>query len=95
VIADAHHATTTQVAIAWPLSHGKDILPIPGSKQIRSVEENMAAGDLELSEEELKKVRSLTDETEKHLGSHGRHPKAGMKLQQVDTPLLSSWRSQS
>ncbi|MBG6216079.1 aryl-alcohol dehydrogenase-like predicted oxidoreductase [Arthrobacter sp. CAN_A6] len=42
-----------QVALAWLLAQGNDIAPIPGTKQIRYLEENVAADFLELSGEQL------------------------------------------
>ena len=52
-IAEAHKATPAQVAIAWLLARGEDIVPIPGTKRRKYLEENCAAVDLELTKEEL------------------------------------------
>jgi aryl-alcohol dehydrogenase-like predicted oxidoreductase len=46
-------ATPGQVALAWVLAQGEDIVPIPGTKHVRYLEENVAAAGLELTEEEL------------------------------------------
>ena len=46
-------ATPAQVAIAWLLSRGEDIVPIPGTKKIRWLEENVAATELALSDATL------------------------------------------
>jgi aryl-alcohol dehydrogenase-like predicted oxidoreductase len=51
-IAEAHGATPAQVALAWVVSH-PNTLAIPGARTIEQLEENAAAADLELSEEEL------------------------------------------
>ncbi len=48
-IADAHGATSAQVALAWLLAQGPDIIPIPGTKKVKRLEENAAAADLALS----------------------------------------------
>lgn len=46
-------ATPGQVALAWLLHKGSDIVPIPGTKRRRYLEENVAAADLQLSESEM------------------------------------------
>jgi aryl-alcohol dehydrogenase-like predicted oxidoreductase len=53
-IAEAHGATTGQVAIAWLLARSPVMLPIPGTGSPEHVEENVAAAALELSGEELR-----------------------------------------
>ncbi|MHB1924878.1 MAG: aldo/keto reductase [Acidimicrobiales bacterium] len=50
--------TAGQVALAWVLAQGEDIVPIPGTKRLKYLEENLAAADVELSEED---VRWLSD----------------------------------
>ena len=45
-----------QLAIAWLLHQGQDIVPIPGTKRVRYLEENAAAADIELTEEELTRI---------------------------------------
>lgn len=52
-IASAHQATAAQVALAWLLAQGPDIVPIPGTKRRRYLEENLAAADLQLSAAEM------------------------------------------
>lgn len=53
-------ATPAQVAIAWLLTKGDDIAPIPGTKRVARVEENIAADELELSAEQVEKLNNLT-----------------------------------
>ncbi|MEA3538560.1 MAG: aldo/keto reductase [Pseudomonadota bacterium] len=48
-IADAHGGTPAQVALAWLLAQGPDIIPIPGTKKVKRLEENAAATELALS----------------------------------------------
>ena len=48
--------TPAQLAIAWVLSQGDDIVPIPGSKSIHHLEENIAAVDIELSPADLARI---------------------------------------
>jgi aryl-alcohol dehydrogenase-like predicted oxidoreductase len=56
VIAAEKGITPAQLAIAWVLSRGKDIVPIPGSKSIRHLEENIAAADTELTADDLARI---------------------------------------
>jgi aryl-alcohol dehydrogenase-like predicted oxidoreductase len=53
-------ATPAQVAIAWLLSKGEDIAPIPGTKRVSRVEENVAADSIELTVQQLEKLNNLT-----------------------------------
>jgi aryl-alcohol dehydrogenase-like predicted oxidoreductase len=55
-IAEARGATPGQVALAWLLAQGTDIIPIPGTKRRRYLEENVASADLQLSPAELKRL---------------------------------------
>jgi len=52
-IATAKGCTSAQLAIAWALAQGRDIVPIPGTKRIKYLEQNLAALDLTLSEADL------------------------------------------
>jgi aryl-alcohol dehydrogenase-like predicted oxidoreductase len=55
-IASAHQVTAAQVALAWLLAQGADIIPIPGTKRRQYLEENCAAANLQLSVDELTKL---------------------------------------
>jgi aryl-alcohol dehydrogenase-like predicted oxidoreductase len=59
-IADAHGATPGQVALAWLTAHGDDVVPIPGTKRRRYLEENVAALDLALSADDLARLDEIT-----------------------------------
>jgi aryl-alcohol dehydrogenase-like predicted oxidoreductase len=59
-IAKQKGCTTSQLAIAWLLSKGKDIFPLFGTTKIASVIENAEAAKVTLTEEELKKINELT-----------------------------------
>jgi aryl-alcohol dehydrogenase-like predicted oxidoreductase len=48
--------TPAQLALAWVLSRGVDLVPIPGTKRRRYLEENVAAADLVLSPQELEQI---------------------------------------
>ncbi len=52
-IASAHGATAGQVALAWLLAKSPVMLPIPGTGSVRHLEENVAAAELKLGDEEL------------------------------------------
>jgi aryl-alcohol dehydrogenase-like predicted oxidoreductase len=52
-LAEAIGATPAQVALAWVLTKGEDVVPIPGTKNPTRLEENAAATDLPLSEEQI------------------------------------------
>jgi aryl-alcohol dehydrogenase-like predicted oxidoreductase len=53
-------ATPAQVALAWVLAQGDDIAPIPGTKRVARVEENVAADGIELSPEQLSQLTNVT-----------------------------------
>jgi aryl-alcohol dehydrogenase-like predicted oxidoreductase len=55
-IADEKGITPAQLALAWVLAQGDDIVPIPGTKRRKYLEENAAAADVELSAEELSRI---------------------------------------
>jgi aryl-alcohol dehydrogenase-like predicted oxidoreductase len=50
-IAQAHHASPTQVALAWLLRRSPMMLPIPGTSSIEHLEENVAASSVKLTDE--------------------------------------------
>ncbi|MHA7287137.1 aldo/keto reductase [Arthrobacter sp. MDT3-44] len=52
-------ATPGQVALAWLLAQGDDIAPIPGTKQVRYLEENVAADALVLTEDQLAQLGAV------------------------------------
>jgi pyridoxine 4-dehydrogenase len=52
-VAARHHATVPQVALAWLLARSPNILPIPGTGSLDHLEENIAAGALRLSTEDI------------------------------------------
>jgi pyridoxine 4-dehydrogenase len=57
-IAAAHGATTGQVALAWLLARSPVMLPIPGTSSVAHLEENVAAAELRLDEEELARLEA-------------------------------------
>jgi aryl-alcohol dehydrogenase-like predicted oxidoreductase len=59
-IAAARGATPGQVALAWLQAQGDDVVPIPGTKRRTYLEENVAALDVELSDDDLARLGGLT-----------------------------------
>jgi len=53
-IAAATHATPGQIALAWLLNKGDDIVPIPGTKRRKYLEENVAAANVQLDPHQMK-----------------------------------------
>ena len=55
-LARAKGVTPAQLALAWVLAQGDDIVPIPGTKRRSYLEQNAAAADIELTEDELARI---------------------------------------
>jgi aryl-alcohol dehydrogenase-like predicted oxidoreductase len=53
-------ATPAQIALAWLLAQGSDIAPIPGTRRVARVEENIAADGIELSPDQIDRLNNLT-----------------------------------
>ncbi|MGV1049659.1 MAG: aldo/keto reductase [Solirubrobacterales bacterium] len=48
-----------QLALAWVLAQGEDVVPIPGTKHVSYLEQNVAAAEVELGEEDLRRIDEL------------------------------------
>ena len=59
-IATAVGATPAQIALAWLLAKGDDIAPIPGTRRVARVEENIAADSIQLTAEQTDRLNNLT-----------------------------------
>ncbi|KAJ7938325.1 Aldo/keto reductase [Mycena leptocephala] len=57
-IADKHHATSGQVALAWMLAEHPDFFPIPGTRNVARLEENARGAEIALSDEDVKDIRA-------------------------------------
>jgi len=55
-IADEKGVTAGQLALAWVLGQGEDIVPIPGTTKVKNLEENVAATEIELTDDDLKRI---------------------------------------
>jgi len=73
-VASKSDSTLAQVALAWLLSKGYDIAPIPGTKRVARLEENLAADDLELTADQINALDHLT------LPAGDRHEEGDMRL---------------
>jgi aryl-alcohol dehydrogenase-like predicted oxidoreductase len=58
-LAEDKGCTTAQLALAWVLAQGEDVVPIPGTKRIKYLDENIGALDVKLSEEDLKRLDAI------------------------------------
>ncbi len=75
-IAKRKRCTPAQLALAWLLAQGKDIVPIPGTKQRRYLEENVGALDLELTSSDLEQIEEVAP---KGVAAGERYHEAGMR----------------
>jgi aryl-alcohol dehydrogenase-like predicted oxidoreductase len=73
-VADEAGATPAQVALAWLLAKGDDIVPIPGTKRVSRVEENTAADGLTLTADQIATLDRLTP------AQGGHHTQAQMQM---------------
>jgi len=55
-LADEKGVTPGQLALAWVLHRGEHIVPIPGTKRVSYLEENIAAADVQLSDEDVQRI---------------------------------------
>lgn len=67
----------TQLALAWVLNQGDDIIPIPGTKRIKYLEENVAAANIELSQSDLDTIDAIL---KKYPNVGERYNEGSMKL---------------
>jgi aryl-alcohol dehydrogenase-like predicted oxidoreductase len=63
-LADKKGCTVTQLALAWLLKQGVDIFPIPGTKKLKYLEENWAALDISLTDEDEVEIRAFAETVE-------------------------------
>jgi aryl-alcohol dehydrogenase-like predicted oxidoreductase len=77
LLAREKNCTPSQLALAWLLAQGNDIIPIPGTKRIKYLEENAGALDVKLTAEDLKRIEEVAP---KGAASGLRYPEAMMSL---------------
>ncbi|KAI9841660.1 MAG: hypothetical protein M1837_000454, partial [Sclerophora amabilis] len=66
LLAKKKGCTTGQLTLAWLLAQGSDVIPIPGTKKLKYLEENIAALDVKLTPQEVQEVRQAVDSAEVH-----------------------------
>lgn len=72
-LAEEKNATPAQISLAWMLNKKPYIVPIPGSRKIKRIQENLAAAEIELSAEEVAAIDEALDgmEMSEVFGGHG------------------------
>jgi len=83
-IGEKENATASQVALAWLLAQGDDIIPIPGTRKTKYLEENLGALKVHLTPADLQQVRA--EALNADAGQEDRYP--NMDTIFVDTPKL-------
>ena len=75
-IAGEKHCTASQLALAWVLAQGQDLVPIPGTKRRKYLEENLGALDVTLTPDDLARIDEAAP---KDAAAGGRYTEAAMK----------------
>jgi aryl-alcohol dehydrogenase-like predicted oxidoreductase len=75
-IAKEKNCTPSQLALAWVMAQEDFIFPIPGTKRVKYLEENVKAVDVKLSEQDLKQIEDVFP---KNAAAGLRYTEAGMK----------------
>jgi aryl-alcohol dehydrogenase-like predicted oxidoreductase len=79
-IANSKNCTPAQLALAWVLAQGEDIIPIPGTKKRKYLEENAGAADVSLSGDDLKVIDELV----------ARYPNTGERYNEGSMKLVNN-----
>jgi aryl-alcohol dehydrogenase-like predicted oxidoreductase len=74
-LARQKHCTPSQLALAWLLHKGDDIVPIPGTKRVKYLEENVGALDVQLTAEDMRRIDEIAP---KGVAAGTRYPEGGM-----------------
>jgi aryl-alcohol dehydrogenase-like predicted oxidoreductase len=69
-LAAARKCTPAQLALAWLLAKGEDIIPIPGTRKITRLHENLAALEIDLTEEEMRELNLIGEAAGKRYPDH-------------------------
>jgi aryl-alcohol dehydrogenase-like predicted oxidoreductase len=84
-VAKAHKKTPSQISLAWLLAQGEDVIPIPGTRGQKYLDENTAASEIKLSDEELRVLRKAADAT---VLDGSRYPEMWANVLMGETPEL-------
>jgi aryl-alcohol dehydrogenase-like predicted oxidoreductase len=74
-VAKQKRCTPSQLALAWLLAQGDDLVPIPGTKRVQYLEENVGALDVQLSAEDLRRIDEIAPQG---VAAGSRYPEGGM-----------------
>ena len=74
-MAEEHYCTMAQLALAWLLHQGLDIVPIPGTRHVSRLDENATAIRLRLTDQDIQRIRTVLAE---NTVAGMRYPAAGM-----------------
>ena len=77
--AQSKNCTPAQLALAWVLAQGDDMIPIPGTKKRKYLEENAAAADIVLSRNDLEEIEDIVN----------RHPNIGKRYSEGALKLVN------
>ncbi|TRM66174.1 Aldo/keto reductase [Schizophyllum amplum] len=88
-VAQKYSATPGQIALAWILAEHPDFIPIPGSRGIPRLEENMAAAKIKLAPEDVKQLRAHVESADV-VGT--RYTEAGMQSTVGNCIPLAEWK---
>ena len=78
-MADSKGVTPAQLALAWILAQGENIIPIPGTKRIKYLEENAKAADISLSAEDISDIQLLLE----------KYPDIGNRYNEYDSQFVN------
>lgn len=76
-LAQEKRCTPAQLALAWVMAQGQDVVPIPGTKRRKYLRENIDAVDVTLNRDDLKRIDEMAP---KDVAAGSRYPEAMMKL---------------
>lgn len=86
-IAERKRCTSGQLTLAWLLAQGLDVVPIPGTKKVRYLEENLASLRVVSGEGEVREIREAVEGC---VTSGDRYPGVMAKVCFADTPELEA-----
>lgn len=76
-IAKEKNCTPAQLALAWLLAQGEDIIPIPGTKSRKRLDENVGALEIELTQDDLQRIESAAPQG---FATGARYPEPAMEM---------------
>ncbi|KAI0247981.1 NADP-dependent oxidoreductase domain-containing protein [Lactifluus subvellereus] len=85
-IGERHGASAGQATLTWLLAQGPDIIPIPGTRNVKYLNENLGSLNVTLSPEEVREIREIAQRADSVLGE--RYPPAMLETLYTSTPPL-------